>query len=607
MCGIFWYLWQRNDADKILLHWLQRLEYRGYDSAGMVVWNNDGEEILIKSVWKVSNLSSKLDKELPKDKKRNFGIAHTRWATHGGITTQNTHPHCDMNQKFYIVHNGIIENYHKLKQELESKWYKFYGETDSEVVANLLDYLWTGDFADTVDLLLSKIVWAYALLIISKENPDEMIAVKLWSPLIFAYDQDNWFYFSSDKQALSGYADKFIYLDDGDILHIQNWEYKIKSNWVHIRRKVEILDVESLEASIWDYKHFMLKEIYEQPAIISRIYRWRINFDDKTMNAEAFHGMQNEKFKKIIFIGCGTSYNAGSLWTYFIENLAWLESYSYVWSEYEYQKIKVDDETLFVFISQSWETADSIEVLKLLKDRWAHTFGIVNVAWSTISRLTDYGLFTRAWAEIGVASTKAFTAQITSILMLALFLWKKRGLIKSRYDKIITEMYRLPMMIENILLQSDNIQKISKEIIKYKDFFFLGRHYQLPICRESSLKFKEITYLHSESYPSGELKHGPLALIDKKIPSILFSPDDLLFEKNISTVQEIKARDWLVYTISDKDIHNSDYNIKIDSTIDEIYPFLTAVVGQLLAYHTADLLWKDIDKPRNLAKSVTVK
>jgi len=607
MCGIFWYIWQRDDADKILIHWLERLEYRGYDSAGMLVWNNDWEEILIKSVWKVSNLSSKIDKELPKGKSRNFGIAHTRWATHGWISTENTHPHYDMNNNFYIVHNWIIENYHKLKQELEQKWYKFYGETDSEVVANLLDDLWTGDFAETVDMVLSKIKWAYALLIISKRNPDEMVAVKLWSPLIFGYDENSWFYFSSDKQALAWYADKFIYLDDWDILYIKNWEYRIKSNWISIRRKVEDLDIESLESSIWDYKHFMLKEIYEQPAIINRIYRWRINFDDKTMNAEAFHGMQDEKFKKIVFVGCGTSYNAWSLGTYFIENLAWLESFSYVWSEYEYQKIKVDDETLFVFISQSGETADSIEVLKLLKERWAHTFGIVNVVWSTISRLTDYGLFTRAWAEIWVASTKAFTAQITSILMLALFLWKKRWLVKSKYDKIITEMYRLPMMIENILAQSDEIKDIAKKIIKYTDFFFLWRHYQLPICRESSLKFKEITYLHSESYPSGELKHWPLALIDKRIPSILFTPDDILFEKNLSSIQEIKARNWLVITISDKDIHNADYNIKIDSTIDEIYPFLTAIVGQILAYHTADLLWKDIDKPRNLAKSVTVK
>ena len=607
MCGIFWYIWKRTDADKILVHWLERLEYRGYDSAGMLIWNEKWEDILIKSVWKVSNLSSKMDKELPKDKNRNFGIAHTRWATHGWISTENTHPHYDMNENFYIVHNGIIENYHKLKQELETEWYKFYGETDSEVVANLLDYLWTWDFAETVNLVLSKIRWAYALLIISKKNPDEMIAVKLWSPLIFGYDWDHWFYFSSDKQALEWYADKFIYLDDWDILYIKNWEYKIKSNWIDISRKIEDLDVESLESSIGDFKHFMLKEIYEQPTIINRIYKWRINFDDKSMNAEAFHGMQDENFKKIVFVWCWTSYNAWSLWTYFIENLASIESYSYVWSEYEYQKIKVDDETLFVFISQSWETADSIEVLKLLKSRWAHTFGIVNVAWSTISRLTDYGLFTRAWVEIWVASTKAFTAQITSILMLALFLWKKRWLIKSKYDKIITEMYRLPMMIENIISQNDSIKNLSKEIIKYTDFFFLWRHYQLPICRESSLKFKEITYLHSESYPSGELKHGPLALIDKNIPSILFTPDDILFEKNLSSIQEIKARDWLVFTISDKEIHNSDYNIKIDSTIDEIYPFLTAIVGQLLAYHTANLLWKDIDKPRNLAKSVTVK
>ncbi len=607
MCGIFWYLWQREDANKILLHWLQRLEYRGYDSAGMYIWNNNGEEKLIKAIWKVSELWQKLDISLEKNTKWNFGIAHTRWATHGGISVENTHPHYDVNKNFHIVHNWIIENYHKLKQDLISKWYKFYGETDSEVVSNLLDDMRTGDFMETVEKVLSTIRWAYALLIMSKNNPNEMVAVRLWSPLLFAYDKDNWFYFSSDKQALSWYVDKLIYLDDGDIVHIKDNDYKIKSNGVKIVRKIEDMDIDLLESTKWDYEHFMLKEIHEQPAIISRIFRWRVDFLNNTMNAEAFHGMQDEKFKKIVFVWCWTSYNAWVLWNYYMENLAWLESVSYIASEYEYQNIQVNDETLFVFVSQSGETADSIEVLKLLKNRWAHTFWIVNVAWSTISRLTDYGLFTRAWVEIWVASTKAFTAQITSILLLALFLWKKRGLGKAKYDKIINELQKLPSKLDSVLKSSPSIKKISDIISKYSDFFFLWRHYQLPIARESSLKFKEITYLHSEFYPTWELKHGPLAMIDDKIPSILFLPDDILFEKNLSSVQEIKARWWIIVSISDKEVISSDHHIDIDSTIDELYPFITAVVWQLLAYYTSKKLWKDIDKPRNLAKSVTVK
>ncbi len=607
MCWIFGYVWQRNDANKILLHWLQRLEYRCYYSSGMYIWNNSGKDILVKAIGKVSKLWQKLDKDLPGNTDWNFGIAHTRWATHWWISEENTHPHYDMNQNFHIVHNWIVENYHQLKEDLKSKGYQFYGQTDSEVVANLLDHLRTWNFLETVEMVLSKIRGAYALLIVSKRNPNEMIAVRLWSPLVFAYDKDNWFYFSSDKQALSWYADKLIYMDDWDILYIKDNDYKIKSNWVKIKRKVEDMDVNLLESSKWEYEHFMLKEIFEQPTIINRIFKWRVDFANNTMNAEAFHGMQDEDFKKIVFVWCGTSYNAWVLGTYYMENLAWLESISYIASEYEYQNIKVDDDRLFVFISQSWETADSIEVLKLLKNRGAHTFGIVNVAWSTISRLTDCGLFTRAGAEIGVASTKAFTAQITCILLLALFLGKKRGLSKAKYDKIISELQKIPQKIENLLSNVSEIKKIAESLSKYNDFFFLWRHYQLPMARESSLKFKEITYLHSEFYPTGELKHWPLALIDNKIPSILFLPNDLLFEKNLSSVQEIKARDGIVVTLSDKDIPWSDYHINIDSTIDELYPFISAVVWQLLAYYTAKKLWKDIDKPRNLAKSVTVK
>lgn len=607
MCGIFGYLWKESNANDILLHGLERLEYRGYDSAWILVGNSNWDLKEVKAIWKISNLSTKVHKELWSDKIWNFGIAHTRWATHGGISEENTHPHHDMHNNFYLVHNGIIENYLMLKKELEAKWYKFYWETDSEVIANLLDDMWTWDFEETVNLVTNKIRGAYALLIISKRNLWEMIAVKLWSPLVFAYDENWSFYFSSDKQALSWYANKIVYLDDGDILHIKNEDYQIKSNWIKISRKIEDMDISSLECSKWNYKHFMLKEISEQPAIIKRICKGRVNFQDHTMNAEAFHGMQDEHFKKIVFVWCWTSYNAGLLGTYLIEDLAGLESAAHIASEYEYQNIKVNDETLFVFISQSWETADSIEVLKLLKSRWAHTFGIVNVVWSTISRLTDYGLFTRAWAEIWVASTKAFTAQVTCIILLALFLWQKRWLSKSKYDKVLSELERVPELIDEVLDMWESIKQIANDLTKHKNFFFLWRHYEVPIASEASLKFKEITYLHSEFYPSGELKHWPLALVDENYPTILFAPNDLLFEKNISSIQEIKARKWIIIAISDKDITQADYCIKIWSTIDELYPLILAVVWQLLAYYTADILGKDIDKPRNLAKSVTVK
>ena len=607
MCWIFGYKGKRNDAHKILVHGLERLEYRGYDSAGLLVWNSEGSMKLIRAVGKVSNLANKVAQEISDKESFTFGIAHTRRATHGWVTEENTHPHHDQNKHFYLVHNGIIENYHKLKQQLIAKWYTFYGETDSEVIANLLEDYWTGNFMETVEKVLGMIRWAYALLIVSTYAPDEIIAVKIGSPLLFAYNSDNEYFFSSDKQALSGYADKLMYLDDGDIVHLKGNDYQIKANGIPAKRKIEDMDMQLLEASKWDYKHFMLKEIFEQANIIRRIFKGRVDFNKKFLNAEAFHGMQNEQFKKIVLVGCGTSYNAWCLWTYWMENLAGLDASCEIASEYEYKQIKVSDDTLYVFISQSGETADSIEVLKLIKHKGGHTFWIVNVVWSTISRLTDYGLFTRAWAEIWVASTKAFTAQITCILLLALYLGQKRGLSKAKYDKIMIELSKVPVMIEDILADTVNIRKIAENISEYKNFFFLGRQYQLPIARESSLKLKEITYLHSEWYPSGELKHGPLALIDPSIPSVLFVPNDLMFEKNVSSIQEIKARDGKVITISDKDIQNADGNIQIPSTIDEIYPFLTAVAWQLFAYHVADILNKDIDKPRNLAKSVTVK
>lgn len=607
MCWIFWYTWTNTKAQKTLVHGLERLEYRGYDSAGVLVWNKKGEMKLIKAVGKVSFLVNKVAKEIGDDETYTFGIAHTRRATHGWVTEDNTHPHHDMNKHFYLVHNGIIENYHKLKQELIAKWYTFYGETDSEVIANLLEDNWTGNFMETVEKVLWMVRWAYALLIVSTYAPNEIIAVKLWSPLLLAYNEKGEYFFSSDKQALAWYANKLVYLDDGDIVHLQGNDYQIKSNGVQAERKIEDMDLKLLESSKWDYKHFMLKEIFEQANIIRRIFKGRVDFNKNFLNAEAFHGMQNEQFKKIVFIWCGTSYNAGNLWVYRMENLAGIDASCEISSEYEYKNIKVSDDTLYVFISQSWETADSIEVLKMIQQKWGHTFGIVNVVGSTISRLTEYGLFTRCGAEIWVASTKAFTAQITSILLLALYLGQKRWLSKAKYDKVMRELSKVPVMIEDILADTANIRKIAENISEYKNFFFLGRHYQLPIARESSLKLKEITYLHSESYPSGELKHWPLALIDKNIPSVLFVPNDLMFEKNISSIQEIKARDGKVITISDKEIHNSDRNIQVPSTIDEIYPFLTTVVGQLLAYHVADILEKDIDKPRNLAKSVTVK
>lgn len=351
----------------------------------------------------------------------------------------------------------------------------------------------------------------------------------------------------------------------------------------------------------------MEKEIYEQANIIKRICLGRVNFADMSLMADAFHGMQSEQYRKINIVACGTSYNSGTLGGLWIEDFAGIDTRSFIASEYENRPIVLADDILHIFISQSGETADSIACLKQIKERGGKTFGVVNVAGSSIARMTDSGLFTRAGTEIGVASTKAFVAQSICLLLLSLFLGKKRGMRISRYNHILQELQSLPSKIDEVLIQSDHIRQIANQLKESKSMFFLGRGVHVPIAYESALKLKEISYIHAEAYPAGELKHGPLALIDKNFPTVLFLPDDELFEKNIGSLHEIKARDGKILAISDREIPQADRQITLPSTCPELMPILSAVAGQLLAYHIADLLGRDIDKPRNLAKSVTVK
>lgn len=607
MCWIFGYIWEKN-ATKVLLHWLEKLEYRWYDSAGLFAWNKDEHE-LIKSVWKVSNLCQKIGDSIDWEKSFSYWIAHTRWATHGWVTELNCHPHFSTNGNIYLVHNWIIENYKKLKDSLISKWYSFYWETDSEVVAKLMEENWEWNLIKTVEKVLPMLEWAYAFLFISPLNPDEIIWVKYWSPLVFGYSNDKRnFYFSSDTQALAWVVENVIFLDDWELVHIKNNDYSIKLEWKLISKTTEKIDIDSLVSEKWEFKHFMLKEIFEQPKVLEEVFRWRIDFENARLVASSFDELDKYVFEKVVFVACGTSFHAWWLGTYFLEDLANMDAKVEIASEFEYKNIKIDEKTLYVFISQSGETADSIEPLKYLKSKWAKTFGIVNVVGSTISRLTDFGLFTRAWAEIWVASTKAFVAQICTILILALYFGERNSYLpRQKYKQIIQELAKIPEKIQTLLASTSEIRKTVEQLKDYKQFFFLWRHLQLAIAYESSLKFKEISYLNSQALASWELKHWSLALIDENFPSIMITPEDFLFEKNLSSIQEVKARKWKVLAISDKNIETADWNILIPDTIDELYPFLTVIAWQLIAYHSADLLWKNIDKPRNLAKSVTVK
>ncbi len=606
MCGIFWYKWKTHNIKDVLLTWLKRLEYRGYDSAGMAFLKK-WEVKVVKALGKVANLEEKL-RNITIDNSFEAGMAHTRWATHGGVTLENTHPHWDSGQSIFLVHNWIIENFKELKQELTKKGYSFYSQTDTEVIAKLLEDNKKDTLLKTVESVLPLLEGAYALLIFSKDFPDEMVAVRFGSPLVIGFNDQKEIFFSSDTQALAGFADKVIFLDDGDVVGVKGNDFVIKSNGKLISKAIEKIDVESLKAEKWDFPHYMLKEIFEQPEVLKNVFRGRVDFKSKTLHADAFRELDKLDIQRIVFIASWTSYHAWIVAARWFEDLVGLDTGVEIGSEFVYKNFKVKPTDLYVFISQSGETADSIEALKLVQAKGGKTFGIVNVVWSTIARVTDMGMFTRAGTEVGVASTKAFVAQLGTLLLVALYLAYKNGIAKPEFDKIIEDLAAIPTKIEEILYRENaNIKDIAYQLVDYYNFFFLGRHYQLPIAMEGSLKFKEITYLHSEAYPAWELKHGPLALIDEKNPSILIAPNDLMLEHNISTLEEVRARKGKVVVITDSQAIKGDWNIKIPSTNRFLYPFLTVVVSQLLAYHAAQKLWREIDKPRNLAKSVTVK
>ncbi|MCD5382955.1 glutamine--fructose-6-phosphate transaminase (isomerizing) [Candidatus Gracilibacteria bacterium] len=610
MCGIFGYKGVKKNAQNILLNGLRKLEYRGYDSAGIAVGNEKGDFSIVKAKGKISNLASEIENEKGDF---NFGISHTRWATHGGVALENCHPHTDSKGKFTIVHNGIIENFSKLKKDLVEKGYKFYGETDTEVIAKLLEENFDGDLFITVEKVLPKLEGAFALLVMHKDFPGDIVGVKYGSPLVFG-EQKGEFYFSSDIGALGGVIENVIYLEDGDLVFVKGDEFIIKSEGKLTQKPFEKIDIDLTVAEKGDFKHFMLKEIFEQPEILRRLYWGRIDWEENKLVANALQELEHLSIKKITFVACGTSYHAGLLGAYWLENFAGMDVKVEVASEFIFKNFNVSKDRLFIFISQSGETADTIEALKLVKERGGNTFGIVNVVGSTISRMTDTGMFLRAGTEVGVASTKAFTAQCGIIFLLALYFGKnknsEKNLSHKEFLEKISDLKKIPNILEKILGDFEKIKNISKKIFKYQNFFFLGRHYQLPIAYESSLKLKEISYLHSEAYPAGELKHGPLALIDEDFISVIFAPNDSFLNQNISAMQEIKARKGKVLLISDSDEiedFGADFTIKIPEISEDFYPFLTTIVGQLLSYEIADLLGKDIDKPRNLAKSVTVK
>lgn len=613
MCGIVGYLGYR-DAYPILIKGLKRLEYRGYDSAGIAI-HNGTEVYYYKRKGKVSDLES-LSESAPHDGK--MGIAHTRWATHGEPSDINSHPHTSQSGNLYLIHNGIIENFHSIKEALLSRGFKFYSETDTEVLVNLIEDIQQAEKCSlemAVRQALNQVIGAYAICVFDKRNANEIVVAKMGSPLVIGLAPDEYF-IASDATPFLEYTKKVVYLQDGEMALIKKGSplvIKEISTNLPINPYIQQLqmDIEQIEKG--GFEHFMLKEIYEQPRSIRDTLRGRLLPEQGLINMRGIDEYK-EKFlnaNRIIIVGCGTSWHAGLVGEYMIEDLVRIPVEVEYASEFRYRNPLINEKDVVIAISQSGETADTLAAVKLAKSMGATIFGICNVVGSSIARETHAGAYTHAGPEIGVASTKAFTAQITVLALMALKLGYMKGtLSESRYMRLIIELNSIPEKVEETL-KCDPITKYLAEI--YKDSnnaLYLGRGYNFPVALEGALKLKEISYIHAEGYPAAEMKHGPIALIDENMPVIVIAPKNDQYDKIYSNVQEVKARKGRILAIvnhEDEDIASiADHIIEVPETENIFSPIINTIPLQLLSYHIALLRGCNVDQPRNLAKSVTV-
>ena len=611
MCGIVGYIGGQ-DAFPILIKGLQRLEYRGYDSAGIALYSNILK--IYKKKGKVSELISFAENQ---DTTGCLGVGHTRWATHGEPNDRNAHPHVSMNDTFTIVHNGIIENYAELKRDLQAKGYAFKSDTDTEVLVNLIEYFYNLDKVDSAELAvrlaLSKVVGAYGIVVVCKEEKDRLIAARMGSPLVIGIGQGEYF-IASDAGPIVEYTDSVIYLNDGNVAVIEKNSLTLKTinndpaNFNITRVDMNIGDMEK-----GDFDHFMLKEIFEQPKTIQDTFRGRIKADQQDIVLGGLHNVlpRIAEAKRIIIIGCGTSWHAGLVGEYLIEEYAQIPVEVELASEFRYRKPIIKKGDVIIAISQSGETADTIAAIKMAKIKGALILGVCNVVGSSISRETDAGVYTHAGTEIGVASTKAFTAQVTVLTLLAFKLAREKGVIDSDlYETLIKEMLAIPEKVQTILLTHPHIKEIALKYKDAQDALYLGRGYLYPVALEGALKLKEISYLHAEGYAAGEMKHGPIALVDNNLPVVVVSAKDSYYEKVISNIQEVKARKGNIIAVVSEDdnslIKMADDVFVIPSCHPAVAALLTVVPLQLFAYYIAVARGCDVDQPRNLAKSVTV-
>lgn len=613
MCGIVGYLGE-SEAYPILIKGLKRLEYRGYDSAGVALINDRNELNVYKTKGKVSNLEEFAQS---KDISGRIGIAHTRWATHGEPSNTNAHPHYSQTEDLALIHNGIIENYAVLKEELKRNGYTFRSETDTEVLVQFIDYIKKSgnlDLPTAVQTALNQVVGAYALAIIEKGNPDLIIAARKSSPLVVGIG-DNEFFLGSDASPIIEYTDKVVYLKDEEIAILERGKDIRIIDLQHIEKSAEIkkLELSLSELEKGEYPHFMLKEIFEQPQTLRTCMSGRLNVDASNIVLSGVLD-NKEKFlnaRRIIIVACGTSWHAGLIGEHLIEDLCRIPVEVEYSSEFRYRNPVIYPDDIVIAISQSGETADTLAAIEMAKERGAFIYGICNVVGSSISRTAHSGSYTHCGPEIGVASTKAFTAQVMVLTLMALALGHEKGCIdRERYLSLLKELQRLPSVIGRTLLLNKQIRDLSRIFTYAHNFIYLGRRYNFPVAMEGALKLKEISYIHAEGYPAAEMKHGPIALIDTEMPVVVIATRNDMYEKVVSNIQEIKARNGCVIAVVDEDdeiVKNiADYSISIPKTEECFEPLVTTIPLQLLAYHIAVTKKRDVDMPRNLAKSVTV-
>ena len=611
MCGIVGYIGKTSNI-KNGLNALKRLEYRGYDSSGGAWFNKENNEIFcVKKIGRINALENEINNcDFPLE--GNPFIFHTRWASHGGITDENAHPHADCKNNIFLVHNGIIENYKILKKRLLEEGHKFSSETDTEILAHLIEKFFEGNLEQAVMKALKLVQGTYALAIIAKEDPNKIVAARNSSPLLIGVgDGENML--GSDASAVISKTKKVVYLEDGEVAVLTADNFSIFDlNNVAKEKVISEIEWDLEEAQKGGYKHFMLKEIMEEPEAIRNAMLGRLMIDEGTVKLGGLDSVQEKlrDINRLILIACGTAGFATQVGEYMIEEYAGISCETDIGSEFRYRKPVLDKNTAAIFVSQSGETADTLACLKEVNQKGVLALGITNVVGSSQARDTEAGVYIRSGPEIAVASSKAFLGQLTTLAMFTVYLGRQRDMSLVMGKRIVSELARLPKLAEELLKMAPEIERMAQKYKGFKNFFFIGRKYNEPIALEGALKLKEISYLHAEGMAGGELKHGHLALIDESFPTIAICPSDSVYEKMVSNIQEIKARKGIVLAIAtegNEDIKTiADDVLYIPKTLEMLTPILAVIPLHLFAYYIADLLDKDIDKPRNLAKSVTI-